>query len=118
MSPTAYPATLEPDEDGRTVVSFHDLVGAHTDGATRAEALWESRDCLREAVMANPRETEISRRLPRPGSTTPSRRTVGQWAFSGRSQRTMLPSRVHDADEDKRRGYDGFMYDRDALNGS
>jgi antitoxin HicB len=53
----AHPATLELDADGRTVVAFRDIVGAHTDGATRGEALWEARDCLREAVMASLRET-------------------------------------------------------------
>lgn len=57
MDRYAYPATLEPDEDGRIVVTFRDFIGAHTDGATRDEALWEARDCLREAVMASLRET-------------------------------------------------------------
>jgi len=28
----AYPATFEPDEDGRPVVSFPDFPRAHTDG--------------------------------------------------------------------------------------
>jgi antitoxin HicB len=57
MDRYAYPARLETDEDGRIVVTFRDFVGAHTDGATRDEALWEARDCLREAVMASLRET-------------------------------------------------------------
>ena len=57
MDRYAYPATLETDEDGRTVVTFRDFAGAHTDGATHDEALWEARDCLREAVMARLRET-------------------------------------------------------------
>jgi antitoxin HicB len=57
MRSFAYPATLETDEDGRIVVTFRDFLGAHTDGTTRDEALWEARDCLREAVMTNLRET-------------------------------------------------------------
>jgi antitoxin HicB len=64
----AYPATLETDADGRIVVTFRDFVGAHTEGATRAEALWEARDCLREAVMASLRETGT---LPTPSAPGP-----------------------------------------------
>jgi antitoxin HicB len=45
-----YPATLEPDEDGRPVVTFPDLPGAVTDGADQAEALREAVDCLSEAL--------------------------------------------------------------------
>jgi antitoxin HicB len=45
-----YPATLEPDEDGRPVVTFPDLPGAVTDGANEAEALSEAADCLSEAL--------------------------------------------------------------------
>jgi len=46
----SYPATLEPDEDGRPVVTFPDLPGAVTDGADEAEALAEAADCLSEAL--------------------------------------------------------------------
>jgi antitoxin HicB len=46
----AYPATLEPDEDGRPVVTFPDLPGAVTDGADEAEALSEAADCLSAAL--------------------------------------------------------------------
>jgi antitoxin HicB len=46
----SYPATLEPDEDGRPVVTFPDLPGAVTDGADQAEALGEASDCLSEAL--------------------------------------------------------------------
>src|SRR6516162_10355906 len=47
----SYPATLEPDEDGRPVITFPDLPGAVTDGADEAEALSEAADCL-SAVLA------------------------------------------------------------------
>jgi len=46
----SYPATLEPDEDGRPVVTFPDLPGAVTDGADEAEALSEAADCLSAAL--------------------------------------------------------------------
>src|SRR6516165_5774363 len=46
----SYPAMLEPDEDGRPVVTFPDLPGAVTDGADEAEALAEAADCLSEAL--------------------------------------------------------------------
>jgi antitoxin HicB len=45
-----YPVILEPDEDGRPVVTFPDLPGAVTDGADEAEALREASDCLSEAL--------------------------------------------------------------------
>lgn len=48
----AYPATLETDEDDRTIVTFRDLPGAVTDGADRAEALENAGDCLEEAIAA------------------------------------------------------------------
>jgi antitoxin HicB len=46
----SYPVILEPDDDGRPVVSFPDLPGAITDGADEAEALREASDCLSEAL--------------------------------------------------------------------
>jgi antitoxin HicB len=46
----SYPATLEPDEDGRPVVTFPDLPGAVTDGADQADALSQASDCLSEAL--------------------------------------------------------------------
>ena len=48
----AYPAALTRDQDGRWVLSFYDLQGAHTDGATRDEALAQASDCLEMAVAA------------------------------------------------------------------
>jgi antitoxin HicB len=45
-----YPVILDPDEDGRPVVTFPDLPGAVTDGADEAEALREASDCLSEAL--------------------------------------------------------------------
>lgn len=47
----AYPINIEIDEDGRHVVSFPDLAGAHTDGADRAEALEEAADCLTSVLV-------------------------------------------------------------------
>ena len=46
----SYPASLEPDEDGRLVVRFPALAEALTDGADEAEALSEAADCLSEAL--------------------------------------------------------------------
>ena len=46
----AYPASLEPDEDGRAVVTFPDLPGAVTDSADQAEALVDAADCLSQAL--------------------------------------------------------------------
>ena len=51
-----YPAVVEQDEDGRHVVSFPDFGWGATDGATRAEALEEARDLLRELIAATMRE--------------------------------------------------------------
>jgi antitoxin HicB len=48
----SYPATLEPDEDGRLVVHFPGLPEALTDGADEAEALREAADCLSEALAS------------------------------------------------------------------
>jgi len=48
----SYPASLEPDEDGRLVVRFPALPEALTDGADEAEALSEAADCLSEALAS------------------------------------------------------------------
>jgi antitoxin HicB len=65
----SYPATLEPDEDGRPVVTFPDLPGAVTDGADEAEAPAEAADCLSEALATRiTHGEEIPRAsLARPG---------------------------------------------------
>lgn len=52
----AYPAEIEPDEDGRYVVTFPDFGWGATDGATRDEALTEARDLLRELIATTMRE--------------------------------------------------------------
>jgi antitoxin HicB len=70
MNRHAYPAVLEPDEDGRIVVRIPDVPEALTDGADRAEALSEARDCLDVALGGYVQER---RNIPRP-----SRRTRGQ----------------------------------------
>jgi len=46
----AYPVDLTLQDDGRVLARFPDLVGAVTDGATRAEALAEAADCLDMAL--------------------------------------------------------------------
>jgi predicted RNase H-like HicB family nuclease len=46
MMAYGYPATLEPDADGRLVVHFPALPEALTDGADEAEALRSSSDSL------------------------------------------------------------------------
>jgi len=61
----AYPATLETDEDGRVVVSFRDIEGAHTDGADRREALANAPDCLAAAAAAI---LECGEHVPEPSS--------------------------------------------------
>jgi antitoxin HicB len=48
----AYPARVARGRDGRWLARFPDLPEALTDGATRAEALAEARDCLDEALMS------------------------------------------------------------------
>jgi antitoxin HicB len=47
-----YPATLQPDEEGRVLVRFLDLPEALTDGADLTEALAEAADCLSEALAS------------------------------------------------------------------
>ncbi len=51
-----YPADVERDEDSRYVVAFRDFGWGATDGGTRAEALAEARDLLRELIAATMRE--------------------------------------------------------------
>ncbi len=51
-TPYSYPATLEPDEDGRLVVHFPAFPEALTDGADQPEALREAADCLSEALAS------------------------------------------------------------------
>lgn len=58
-----YPAAIERDEDGRHVVTFPDFGWGASDGASRAEALAEARDLLRELIATTMRE---GRALPRP----------------------------------------------------
>jgi antitoxin HicB len=50
MFSIAYPATLRPDERGRTVVSFPDFPHAHTDGKSLNEAVEEGIDCLGSTI--------------------------------------------------------------------
>ena len=61
-----YPATLEPDEEGRFLVRFGDLPEALTDGADLTEALFEAADCLSEALASRIVDGE---EIPRPSST-------------------------------------------------
>ena len=61
-----YPATLEPDEEGRFLVRFGDLPEALTDGADLPEALSEAADCLSEALASRIVDGE---EIPRPSST-------------------------------------------------
>jgi antitoxin HicB len=58
-----YPATLEPDEEGRVLVHFADFPEAWTDGADMAEALVEATDCLSEALASRIVDGE---EIPRP----------------------------------------------------
>jgi antitoxin HicB len=68
-----YPATLEPDEDGRPVVTFPDLPGAVTDGADEAEALAEAADCLTEALATRITHGEA---IPRASGALPGQHLV------------------------------------------
>lgn len=76
MSKFAYPATFEPDEAGRPVVSFMDFGRAHTDGKNDQEAFEEAMDLLgglisnlivkREAIPAPSRLERGQRLVPVP----------------------------------------------------
>jgi antitoxin HicB len=69
----SYPATLEPDEDGRLVVHFADLPEALTDGADEAEALREAADCLSEALASRIVDGEA---IPTPAALAPGQHLV------------------------------------------
>ena len=68
-----YPATLEPDEEGRVLVRFADLPEALTDGADLAEALLEAADCLSEALASRIVDGEA---IPRATPPEPGQRVV------------------------------------------
>jgi antitoxin HicB len=64
----AYPATFEPDEDGRPVVSFPDFPHAHTDGKDDREAFEEAIDLLGSVIakaISEKREIPAPSRLKR-----------------------------------------------------
>ncbi len=61
--PLAYPVQLQVQEDGSVLVTFPDIPEALTDGATEAEALRESGDCL---VAALGGYVNDHRAVPRP----------------------------------------------------
>jgi len=73
MSSFAYPATFQPDERGRPVVSFPDFPGAHTDGQDLREATEEAIDCLGSVIALR-----IADRLsiPVPSKPKPGQRLV------------------------------------------
>lgn len=64
MTAYSYPATLEPDAEGRLVVHFPALPEALTDGVDEAEALREAADCLSEALASRIVDGE---EIPAPG---------------------------------------------------
>ena len=68
-----YPAEIEPDADGRYVVTFPDFGWGATDGANRDEALAEARDLLRELIAATMRE---GKDLPEPSRSSKRRPLV------------------------------------------
>ena len=68
MTDYCYPATLEPDADGRLVVHFPALPEALTDGANEDEALASAVDCLSEALASRIVDGE---EIPAPGPMTP-----------------------------------------------
>jgi antitoxin HicB len=61
----AYPANIQPDDDGRFLVTFRDLPEAATDGADRAEALAEAVDCLTSGLAFRLKYDEVAA-LPSP----------------------------------------------------
>ena len=68
-----YPAEIEPDEDGRYVVTFPNFGWGATDGATRDETLAEAKDLLRELIATTIREGED---LPDPSHASKRRPLV------------------------------------------
>jgi antitoxin HicB len=69
----SYPATLDPDEEGRLVVRFPVLPEALTDGADEAEALREAADCLSEALASRIVDGE---EIPAPATLAPGQYLV------------------------------------------
>ena len=59
----AWPADLQWQEDGSILVSFPDIPEALTEGATKAEALTQARDCL---IAALGDYVEERRAIPEP----------------------------------------------------
>ena len=68
-----YPAEIERDEDGRSIVTFPDFGWGATDGATRDEALSEAKDLLRELIATTIREGHA---LPEPSRASKRRPLV------------------------------------------
>jgi antitoxin HicB len=68
-----YPATLDPDEDGRVLVRFADFPEALTDGADLAEALVEAADCLSEALASRIVDGE---QIPSPSEAGPGQHII------------------------------------------
>lgn len=66
MSTLIYPAIFTRDDEGRFVVTFPDLPGAITDGATMDEAINEAIDCL-GSDLAHRLAKRKSETVPRPG---------------------------------------------------
>ena len=67
-----YPVILEPDEDGRPVVTFPDLPGAVTDGADEAEA-------LRKRPIVSPKHWRPGLRMARRSRRRRRLRPVSMW---------------------------------------
>ena len=61
----AFPARIEPDGDGRYLVTFPDLPEALTDGATQAEAREQASGALGAALMERARLREA---IPEPSA--------------------------------------------------
>ena len=59
----AWPADLQRQEDGSTLVSFPDVPEALTDGATESEAVTQAEDCLIAALGGYVKDR---RAIPRP----------------------------------------------------
>jgi antitoxin HicB len=69
-----FPAVIEPDEAGRFLVRFPDLLEALTDGATIEDAMNAAADCLTVALSGR-----LSDGLPVP---VPSRVARGQYGVA------------------------------------